>query len=318
MTATATSTANEADNEEISLKEIFFVLMAKKLQIALACFGFGLFSVGYALWLQNVYSAEALLAYQGDRNSVGGANSIASQLGGVAKMAGLNLDGSAANFEKNVAIETMKTRQFFANFYAEILPELAASESWDEDDQILSYDLTKYDPDKGEWFLRPDGKSHKLSLQAAHREFRSRFSVSKSTLTGLVTVRVRHISPAVAQNWIELVIENINEVTRKEASEEAEAAIKFLQRKLLETNLVPLQEALADLIEDQTQTLMLADLTEDYAFKVIEPPALNEERDSPNRALICIVITSLGGFFTCLFLVIQHYRLRGEKILRNS
>jgi uncharacterized protein involved in exopolysaccharide biosynthesis len=44
------------------------------------------------------------------------------------------------------------------------------------------------------------------------------------------------------------------------------------------------------------ESRMLATIEEDYAFSVIDPPAIEEKKAQPNRVLICI-----SGFFIGLF-----------------
>ena len=56
-----------------------------------------------------------------------------------------------------------------------------------------------------------------------------------------------------------------------------------------------LDEVFAQLIEEQTKTIMLANVSKDYVFDVIDPPVAPELKSKPSRAVICV----LGTFARC-------------------
>ena len=89
--------------------------------------------------------------------------------------------------------------------------------------------------------------------------------------------------------------------------EEAEKSIAFLNQQRLKTNLVSLTEVFAELIEQQTKTVMLANASDEYVFQVIEPPVAPELKSEPKRALICVLGTLLGGMLAVVFVLIRHY-----------
>ena len=74
---------------------------------------------------------------------------------------------------------------------------------------------------------------------------------------------------------------------------EAEESIKFLEAQREKTSLVSLDEVFAQLIEEQTKTIMLANVSKDYVFDVIDPPVAPELKSKPSRALICVLGTLL-------------------------
>jgi LPS O-antigen subunit length determinant protein (WzzB/FepE family) len=65
---------------------------------------------------------------------------------------------------------------------------------------------------------------------------------------------------------------------------------------------------LYDLIESQQNKKMLASVKDEYAFKTIDPPIAPEKKYSPNRPLILVLFTLLGGFFAVLIVLIQFFR----------
>ena len=56
-----------------------------------------------------------------------------------------------------------------------------------------------------------------------------------------------------------------------------------------------MQSVFYQLIEEQTKNLMLAQVQDEFAFKIIDPAVVPEEKAGPKRALICVLAVLLGG-----------------------
>ena len=120
-------------------------------------------------------------------------------------------------------------------------------------------------------------------------------SISEDKQTGLISVSVEHESPDIAKQWVELMVSRVSEDLRSKDIREAEESIKFLEAQREKTSLVSLDEVFAQLIEEQTKTIMLANVSKDYVFDVIDPPVAPELKSKPSRALICVLGTLFGG-----------------------
>jgi LPS O-antigen subunit length determinant protein (WzzB/FepE family) len=55
---------------------------------------------------------------------------------------------------------------------------------------------------------------------------------------------------------------------------------------------------------------MLAKVRQEYAFKTIDPAVVPEEKSEPNRALICVLGTLLGGMLAVLWVLVAHYVIK--------
>ena len=62
-----------------------------------------------------------------------------------------------------------------------------------------------------------------------------------------------------------------------------------------------------ELIQSQTETVMLAEVRPEYVFKTIDPAVVPEEKSKPSRALICVLGTLLGGILGVVIVLIRHY-----------
>jgi LPS O-antigen subunit length determinant protein (WzzB/FepE family) len=116
---------------------------------------------------------------------------------------------------------------------------------------------------------------------------------------------VKHVSPHVAKKMVDDIVKLLNELMRDKDRDEAIRSLNFLNSQIANTSLTEMRLALADLIRQETQTLMLVEANEDYVFKMIDPPIASEIKSEPNRAYLCILYTFLGfmiSIFLCLIL----------------
>ena len=105
-------------------------------------------------------------------------------------------------------------------------------------------------------------------------------------------------------NWL---IEDVNAAVKAQDVAEAEKSIEYLREQVTNTSLADLQAVFFDLIQSQTETVMLAEVRQEYVFKTIDPAVAPEEKSKPSRALICILGTLLGGILGVFIVLIRHY-----------
>jgi len=101
---------------------------------------------------------------------------------------------------------------------------------------------------------------------------------------------------------------------RQRALEETTKNIKYLNEQIAATNVVELQRVMYDLVENETQTLMLANAREEYAFSVIDPAVAPEERISPQRRVMVMIGLVLGGVLgSALAFALHFWSLYGRR-----
>lgn len=292
-------------DSEIDLKELFMVLWHRKGIVLGVTFLAAAISVGWASYLPDIYSTSALLAPKNSEDSA--SSQMARQYGGIASIAGISLGGIGGGNDAAIALETLKSRQFFRDYvYEAALVELMAVKSWLRDSNRLVFDPEIYD--KGQWVREVDyPTTPKPSVQEAFVKFSRLLTISEDKESGFVSVSVEHVSPEVAKQWVDLMIKGINEAVRGKAVAEAQSSIEYLTAQLEQTPLVSLDVVFAQLIEEQTKTMMMAHASEDYVFRVIDPPIVSETKSKPQRRLICVLGTLLGGMLAVLSVLIIHY-----------
>ncbi|HGZ6666066.1 Wzz/FepE/Etk N-terminal domain-containing protein [Vibrio parahaemolyticus] len=304
---------SQSKDDEIDLYELFKALWKGKWIILATTFVFAIGSVFYALNLPNIYKADALLAPAASSNG-GGLSKMAGQLGGLAALAGVNL-GASESSQTDLAVQVMKSRQFveaFINKHDLLVPLMAATD-WDLANNKLILDEELYNSNTGEWLREPNGmRGATPTAQEAFEMFSKEvLSVSQDKESGLYTVSVKNYSPYLAQQWVNWLIEDINNVMRERTIAETSQNLAYLNTQLQKTAVTDMQSTFYKLIEEQTKSLMLAEVQEEFIFKVVDPAVVPELKDGPKRALICMLGTLLGGMLG-IAVVLVNFTFRKE------
>ncbi|HHC6478573.1 TPA: Wzz/FepE/Etk N-terminal domain-containing protein [Vibrio parahaemolyticus] len=299
--------SQQSADDEIDLRELFAALWKGKLIIIVTTFVFAVGAVLYALSLPNIYKSDALLAPAESSNG-GGLSKMAGQLGGLAALAGVNL-GSGESSQTDLAVQVMKSRQFVEAFINEhdLLVPLMAAKDWDLASNQLILDEKVYNPRTGEWLREAEGlRGATPTAQEAFEVFSKEvLSVSQDKESGLYTVSVKQFSPYLAQQWVNWLIEDINKVMRERTIAETSQNLAYLNLQLQKTAVTDMQSTFYKLIEEQTKSLMLAEVQEEFIFKIVDPAVVPELKDGPKRALICVLGTLLGGILGMAIVIIR-------------
>ncbi|AUB87009.1 Wzz/FepE/Etk N-terminal domain-containing protein [Vibrio anguillarum] len=293
-------------DDEIDLRELFGALWKGKLLIVLCTAVFAVGGVIVALSKPNTYQAEASLV-AANEDSGGGLASMAGQLGGLASLAGINL-GSGRSGDKAMSLAVLQSRQFINAFINrhQLLVPLMAAESWDRVSGEMVIDPALYDVETQQWIRKIEPPlSSTPSDWEAHKAFKEIFAVSEAKDNGLVKVSITHLSPLIAQQWVELLVKDLNDWIKNEKLTETRQNISYLEQQLEKTKLVDMQSVFYQLIEEQMKSLMLAEVKDEFAFKTIDPAVVPEEKAGPKRALICVLATLLGGMLGIAIVLVR-------------
>lgn len=296
-------------DDEINLRELWDIIWQGKWLIIAITAVFAIGSVIYALSLPNIYKAQALLSPEEEAQG-GGISPMMGQLGGLASLAGISLGSGGGDNKVAVAKEVIKSRQFITNFIERhgILPELMAVDHWDRRGNKLIYDSDLYDAAQNKWVRDVDPpQKPQPSAWEAYKAFMEILTVSQDKETGFVTVAVEHQSPYIAEHWVALLVEEVNSVVKEQDVGEARRSIEYLTKQLDRVALAEMRSVFYQLIEEQTKTIMLSEVRDEYVFSTIDPAVVPEEKTKPKRALICILGTMLGGMLAVMFVFIRHF-----------
>lgn len=296
-------------DDEIDLRELFSVIWQGKWLIIAITAVFAIGAVIFAIKQPNIYKSEALLAPASEEQG-GGLSGLASQFGGLASLAGVNLGAKGGTDKTELAIEVLKSRQFTRDFIQRhnILADLMAVEKWDRDADKLIYDPELYNEQTNTWVREAKAPfKPEPSMQEAYKVFSKMIAVNKTKETGMATISVEHLSPSVAQQWVAWLIQDINKVMKDRDVAEANRSSEFLNKQIALTNVADIRTILYKLVEEQAKTIMFAEVRDEYVFKTIDPALVPEEKAKPKRALICVLGTLLGCMLGVMIILIRYF-----------
>lgn len=295
----------------IDLREFVRILLLYKWLIAGLVVAGTVASVVIALMIPNVYRADTLLA-PNEEQSGGGMVGLAEQYGGLAALAGIDLM-SGSDEKTTLGLSILRSRKFFSDFVErhDILVPLMAAKGWDRESGELIIDADDYDVEAQKWVRKVRfPKKVVPSMQEAYEKYVEEvFTVSQNSKTGYVTISIEHYSPEVARQWVAWLVEDINETVMQKDVREARQAIEYLNDQIKATSLAELRNVFSGLIEEQTKIIMLAEVTDEYLLKTVDPPVAPEEKIRPKRSLIVL----LGAFLSGVFAVLVVFALQSRR-----
>ena len=295
---------NSIKNQDdfIDFKKLFTICLKEKFFILIFTLFGAIGTVFYALSLPNIYQSSALLAPSTSNQSL--SNQLAS-FSSIASMAGINIPNSEAS-KSQEAIKRIQSLEFFSNHFLPNIKvqDLIAAKDWLSDNDIVIYDENLFDSSTEKW---KSSKSSQPSAQDAYKVYIKHLNIAEDLKTSFITVSMKHYSPNVAKEWLELIIESINESIRDADKEVALNSVEYLRNYLAATNIQSMKDSVSSLLESQMQTLMIASSSKDYVFKIIDPPFVPEQKSEPSRAIICILGTILFFFIASFGVIFREF-----------
>lgn len=209
----------------------------------------------------------------------GASTAAAGALAGIASLTGVSLTESST---KQVAISTLDSRSLIESLIRDddLLPVLFAGR-WNAATRTWKRSL-----------LHPKDPT---LLDGYQYFFKSVVSVKEDKTTGLVHIAVKWKSPQLAQRWASELVRRTNEVLRQSDLDESEHRLAFLNEQASKTSDVDLKRAIYTLIQQELKQETVVRGSDQYAFKIVDPPVVPEKKSSPNRVLI-VVLGFLGGW----------------------
>ena len=238
-----------------------------------------------------VYRASTILI-PANSNKGGLSGSLASALGsagGLAALAGINLSSTDYGVEESLAV--LQSRQLIEPFLIDekIAPELFPS-MWDKS--------------SGKWKVAADKQP---TTARVYLRFVKILVIAKNVKTGLITLQIDWPDSALAASWLNELVRRLNVEMRSRAIVSADASVGYLQKEYSSTVDVSTREAIGRLMETEIRQRMLANVTQEYALRVIDKalPADPSDRVWPKKLVLMgvgLVVGFLAGLSAAFFL----------------
>ena len=296
---------NYKNNDLVDLIEILKVIWNGKILILTTTLLFGIFSIYYALSIPNLYTSSTTLQLSNDNQNQ---NMASSQFSGLASLAGMNL--SSGGDKSHYVIKTIRSREFIKHILTkiDISPDVIAAKEYNQHNKALVYDSDLFNLVNKKWVRSPTkNKSTVPSYLEVHQAVMKNFSAKIDKDSGFIVISYTHISPIFAKELLDLFIVELNEITKAKDQLESTNAIKFLENEIQKTKQKELTSSINEIISSQLKTKMFSNIKDDYLLTAIDSPYIPEVRSSPNRALICLVLTIIGGMAGIFIVVSRNF-----------
>lgn len=291
----------------INVKEIFDILLDARIFIIKITAFFSICSITTALVLTDYYKSESVLVLTDGSATVGALGG----LGGLAAMAGVTLPMGGGEDKGLKVMETIKSRAFVKHLlkFDDILPSLIAADDYDKKTKKLSYDRSIYDQENKKWVRKAEGGKGVIPsyLEAHEIYLEDILSISQDKISGKIIITIEHISPVFAKEFLDLVIREANSLVRQKDLLDSKNALSYLSEQINKTPQVEIRESINQLIQVQLETQMMANINTNYVLTPIEPPFIPEEKSKPNRTLIVIIGTLIGGILSVIYILARKF-----------
>ncbi len=288
-------------DDEIDLRELWNVIWREKWIILAVTALFAVVSIIHALKQPNLYTATSLLVPTASESN-GGLGGLAAQYGGLAAIAGINLNKGGGSGKVTVALELLKDWNFIDQFIRKYQLEMPifAGRGWDSQTDQLVIDSNLYDQETNTWLTGVKPSSWQL-----YNAFSSFVVIDEDKIKGVIHLSVEYFSPGLAAEWNRLLIKEVNEYMREKDFQKANNNIEFLREQIKETSIKDLQTVFFRLIEEQTKVVMLAKANEEYVLNTVGAAKAPEQRSKPKRTVIVLLGTTLGMVFALVIVFIR-------------
>jgi uncharacterized protein involved in exopolysaccharide biosynthesis len=274
------------DEDEIDLLELAKTIWnGKKLifWIVLIC------TIGTAvisLFMANVYTAQAVLKPTSQTQGAGKLSALAGQFGGLATLAGIAMPASASSTEMVSLLKSNILRKEIIENY-QLLPVLFP-EQWDKKNK--------------KWEKRDIPDTWK-----GIRKLNSIVKINYNLKDDIINISADFPDPDMAAQIANYFIVALNDHMSLEAKRVASVNREYLEKQLSETKDPIVQQKIYNLIADKIETMMMAEVKEGFAFKVLDPPLAPDQKSKPKRAQMVIVAFMVSLFLAVFVVLFREY-----------
>ena len=297
---------NEIDNypDEINIKDLIFALAAQKKFIALFTAFFAFSSIFFALSAPEKWNSSALLS---PASSVGMSVGGSSGASGLSALAGINLSSKGGVDPSSKASATITSRDFLNHLlgFDGVLKNLMAFESYDKASQKSNYNKSMYDTEKESW---KDGM--RPTAQQVYQAYLSSLSIRIDKFTSFINIDISHGSPIFAKEFLELIIQEVNNISRIRDLNDAEESLTYLYGQLGSIQQSEVKVSVSQIIESQLKKQMMASIKKNYILEPIDSAFIPELRSSPQRTKIVIAWTIIGFILSIIMVIVRHQTLK--------
>lgn len=273
------------DESVTTLPDIFARLAARRWWIISSVLFVTTIFLIAAFVMKPVYRASVVLAPAHTERESGGGLLSSSPLGGLVS----TLGGGTVEPEVAEALAVLRSRQFTEEFIV-------------SRNLIPRFFPKLWDPERGTWKV-----SRRAPTPAkAYKYFETIRSIIEERKTGLITLQIDWRDRIEASDWANEIVRRLNQEMRNRAIASSDASLHFLEKELSNTSTVEVRQAISRLMEAQVKRRMVADVTPDYSFRIVDRaiPADADDPIRPKKAIMVLIGAFIGLVCGCVAVLI--------------
>jgi uncharacterized protein involved in exopolysaccharide biosynthesis len=265
-------------SDDLSLREVGRVIYAGRSWVISLTIVATLACSAWALLSTSIYRSSAVLAPVNPDRSAEGLSSALGQIGGLAAVAGINVEPLDARTEEALAV--LKSRQFIEQFISDhkLLPRLFPR-NWDSRTQKWNVPGSR---------IPTPWKAYKYFTERV-------LNIDRDKKTALVTVSIDWKNRAEGADWTNEIVERVNTEMRVRALNAAVLSTQYLEKEREAAQFVETRNAINHLIEAEIKQKMLASVIKEYAFRVVDRALPADADDILRPKRVPLVLLGLFG-----------------------
>lgn len=298
--------STEMPEEEINLLDLWRVIWKRRKLIGALVVILMLVTTTASLFMTNIYQSSAVIVPVADKGNpaAGGAlSALASQFGG---LTGISLPESTSATEIVSLLNSNILREKIIERYR--LMPILFSEQWDsrkkdwKRDQGISLNPLR-------WLSKLAGAVRPSDPKASPRQgegipqiwdalrlFGDIVQINHNIKDNTITLTVINEDPVLAAKMAGYFLDTLTEHMSAEAKRVARINQTYLEEQLQKTADPLIRQKIYNLIAQQLETSMMAEVKENFAFKVIDPPKVPDRKIRPKRARM-VVLSFVAALF---------------------
>lgn len=226
--------------------------------------------------------------------------SFSGELGVLAGLAGVSINNSN---KSSYILAILQSKKFIVEF-------IEKYDLKNNDALHLSGPADKSRDTKDCWFCSEKKRHDEESNWDAYRKFMKNMKFEYDQADNILKIRFLSGDADFSAFVLNSLIAELNDIARNEKVNEAKEAITYLNAQLKNTPIKDMHEVFYDLIKQQTQVVMLANIRKEFALKVIDPAVAPERKAYPKRGLFLVGGIVLAWLIFLFFLVYKNSHIK--------
>jgi len=304
-----------AGEEEISLLDYWRVIQKHKKLIGRIVLVTVVLTAVVSLFMKNIYESKALITpvTPKESSSTGVLATPTQQFGALPGMLGLPTAGgtSAAELVNLLKSNIVREKMIDKN---NLLPVLFP-EQWDAEKKAWKKGGISLNPlvwvSKAIKWVMPQGQKVRKKdddvpdIMDGLRALEDIITVKNNLKENTITITVDYPDPEMSAKMVAFLLDALNENMTGESRRVAKINKDYLEDQINKNSDPFIKQKIYFLIAQQIETMMMAEVKENFAFKVLDPPMVPDKKIKPKRTvmvLLSLVVALFIGIFTAFFL----------------